>query len=347
MLSRRSLLRSSLAAPALLLPCREIIRPARALSRGGLTTPLPLPVPSPAAAVGYNRLAFFDDFTTASTIDGNNTGNAGYNWYVDFTNGRNYTNGDAFPPITTNDYSVSNSILTLQNSSGNTGFQGICSAKFNNDGTLKHGFAITAGAFIQYSFRYDDGLAPGLTGATSWPSIACNSFSGFVNGVFPDTELDCYEGPPCSLSGFPACTGTNFAPTVHTNKQFNFNYRAANLNTISGGLNVNGGSQTNGQNWNNMQTMGTLWVPMAQNSGTGYTKRFVVQGGSPNWVELPLVFVEYTATGPATFPNGGNSINGTNSNGIFSTLDSQLNPVLIYGALGWPILVDYVAVWTS
>jgi hypothetical protein len=340
-LSRRNLLKASLAAPALWLPSREIIEPAHARVLRG--SGIALSPPSPAAAVGYNRLAFYDDFLSLSTIDVNNTGNAGFNWYVDFTNGRNYANGDPFPPMTSADMSVSNSILTLQNSPGNTGFQGICSAKFNNDGTLKHGNVFTNGAFFQYSFRYDESLAPGLAGATSWPSVASGTFSCFVNGVFPDTELDFYEGPPCSPIN--SCQGNNFAPTAHTNKQFNFNYRLGpNLDTINGGLNVNGGSQTNGQNWNNMQTMGTLWVPMAQNSGTGYTRRFLFQGSS--WVELPLINVHYTATGPATFPNGGNSINGTNSNGIFSTLDSQLNPLAIYGALGWPILVDFVAVWT-
>lgn len=339
-LSRRNLLRASLAAPALWLPSR-VIEPARAWTHGSA-----LSVPSPAAAVGFNRLAFFDDFLSASTIDLSNTGNAGFNWYVDFTNGLNYTNGDPFPPITAAACSVSNSILSLQNTAGNDGFQGICSAKFNTNGTLKHGQVFTNGAFFQYSFRYDDTLAPGSAGATSWPALACNSYSGFVQGIFPDTELDLFEAPPCGVNALPACTGNNFAPTAETNKQFNFNYRTTNLNTINGGINVNGGPQTNGQNWNLMQTMGTLWVPMAQNSGTGYTRRFLVQGGSPNWVEIPNVFVQYTATGPATFPNGGNSINGTNSNGIYSSLDSQLNPLIIYGALGWPILVDYVAVWT-
>jgi hypothetical protein len=341
MLSRRNLLKASLAMPALWLPSREIIAPARAFTHGSALSP-----PSPAAAVGYNRLAFYDDFTTASTIDLSNTGNAGFNWYVDFTNGRNYINGDAYPPITSAACSVSSSILSLQNTAGNTGFQGICSAKFNNDGTLQHGHVFTNGAFFQYSFRYDDGLAPGSAGARSWPSFACNTFSAFVNGTFPDTELDLYEGAPCAVGALPACIGNNFTPTTHTNKEFNFNYRTTNIDTINGGLTVAGGSQTNGQDWTQMQTMGTLWVPMAQNGGTGYTRRFIVQGGSPNWVELPLVFVEYTSTGPATFPNGGNSINGTNSNGIYSTLDSQLNPLIIYGALGWPILVDYVAVWT-
>lgn len=342
MLSRRNLLRASLAAPALWLPSRNIIEPARAWTHGN-----PLSVPSPAAAVGYNRLAFYDDFLSASTIDLSNTGNAGFNWYVDFTNGRGYTNGDLAPPITSAACSVSNSILSLQNTAGNDGFQPIVSAVFKNDGTLKHGQVFTNGAFFQFSFRYDDSLAPGSAGNAAWPSFAVQNFAGFVNGVFPDTELDLYEGPPCAVGALPACQGNNSAPTAHTNKQFNLNYRATNLNTINGGINVNGGVQTNGQNWNNMQTMGTLWVPMAQNGGTGYTRRFVVQGGSPSWVEIPVIFVEYTATGPATFPNGGNSINGTNSNGIFSTLDSQLNSLLIFGALGWPILVDYVAVWTA
>lgn len=326
---------------SLLVASPAIIRPAQAWTHGAGIT-----VPSPAATVGYNRLAFYDDFQSISTIDINNTGNAGFNWYVDFTNGRGYSNGDPWPVTTAADITVSNSILSLQNSPGNNFFQGICSAKFNNDGTLKHGQAWANGAFFQYSFRYDDGLAPGTTSAVSWPSIGMETFTAFVNGTFPDTELVGFEGPACNLAGYPGCQGNNSAPTVHTNKQFNLNYRTSTINTVQGGLTVNGGVQTNGQNWNNMQTMGLLWVPMAQNGGVGYTRRFVVQGGSPSWVEIPPLFVEYTATGPATFPNGGNSIAGTNSNGIYSNLDSQMQPLLLYGALGWPILVDYVAVWT-
>ena len=41
-----------------------------------------LPIPAPAAAAGMNTLTFSDDFTDASTIDWDATGDVGYKWYL-------------------------------------------------------------------------------------------------------------------------------------------------------------------------------------------------------------------------------------------------------------------------
>jgi hypothetical protein len=326
--------KSLLAAPTLLLP-----RKSSAWTHGSPLTP-----PAPALAVGFTKLAFYDDFNFAS-IDFADTGNAGYNWYVNFTNGNGYADGGSFPPVTMSDVTVSSSILSLQNSAGNDGFQGLCSAKFNSNGTLKSGNVFQNGGFFNFVFRYDETLAPTnvAAGGTSWPSVAFNTYSAFVQGTFPDAELDLFEAPPCGFGALPSCQGTDVGSVCNTNKQFNFNWRTTTLDTINAGVAVNGSFQTNGQNWNNMQTIGTLWMPMAKNGGTGYIKRYF----GPSNGEMPIMYQTYTATGMTAFPNGGNSLTGPNTNGIFSTLDSQLNPLLLYGALDWPILVDSVAVWTA
>src|ERR1700722_218346 len=114
MITRRSLLRSSLAAPALILPRHEIIRPAEAWTHGTVFN-----IPSFVSAAGFNTVTFFDDFTSASTIDTSNTGAPGKNWYLQntFPNALSNASGwadiyTASPTLSSN-ISVANSILTL------------------------------------------------------------------------------------------------------------------------------------------------------------------------------------------------------------------------------------------
>ena len=45
------------------------------------------PIPAAAAAAGYTRLAFSDDFDNLNTIDLKGEGKPGFNWYIDRPNG--------------------------------------------------------------------------------------------------------------------------------------------------------------------------------------------------------------------------------------------------------------------
>jgi hypothetical protein len=124
LLTRRNLLRSSLAAPAILTFPRGLILPARATCTAG--------PPSQAAAWNLNTLAFCDDFNTGTvvngtltsgttTIDLGETNAAGYNWYTKPNNWPNGGDGatggwefvDTGNGITPSKINVSNSILSI------------------------------------------------------------------------------------------------------------------------------------------------------------------------------------------------------------------------------------------
>src|ERR1700676_5441592 len=96
MLTRRKLLRAALAAPAIIIPCREIIRPAEAWRNGNGQS-----IPAIAAANGLNTLAFYDDFNSSSTFDLSNTGSAGFKWYLKTAWPNAYQPFGGFAPVTT------------------------------------------------------------------------------------------------------------------------------------------------------------------------------------------------------------------------------------------------------
>jgi hypothetical protein len=76
-------------------------------------------VPSIASANGLNTQVFFDDFNSIATIDINNTGNAGYNWYPNHNAYPSFVNGtcgwylNGYTPTPASEISVANSVLTL------------------------------------------------------------------------------------------------------------------------------------------------------------------------------------------------------------------------------------------
>ena len=82
----------------------------------------PFPVPTIASGAGYNTEIFFDHFTTLSTIDvtGTYDPSAGHKWYVhrDFPLAPE-TDWHSIKVIPANSFSISNSVLTLANISGN------------------------------------------------------------------------------------------------------------------------------------------------------------------------------------------------------------------------------------
>lgn len=65
-----------------------------------------LAIPTVAEAAGFTQLTFSDDFDSLSTIDTQQTGDAGYKWYV--------TRPYGASALTTGDYSISNSVLTIK-----------------------------------------------------------------------------------------------------------------------------------------------------------------------------------------------------------------------------------------
>jgi len=75
----------------------------------------------PQRAWGINNVIFFDDFTSMSTIDINNTLQPGFNWYVGWLNWplQNISPGHGNPIPSSGFLSVANSILTIDASTNN------------------------------------------------------------------------------------------------------------------------------------------------------------------------------------------------------------------------------------
>jgi hypothetical protein len=114
-LARRKLLTAALAAPAII---RAWPRDALAFPRGGNNEIYTPAQPAPAAEWNYNILTFWDDFTSASTIDTGFTQAFGYNWYQPhglFPENVGTSNAVAAPI----NISVANSVVTLSGTSKN------------------------------------------------------------------------------------------------------------------------------------------------------------------------------------------------------------------------------------
>lgn len=313
MLTRRKLLRASLAAPALILARHEIIRPVEAFSHG-----IVVPVPGPAQTWGYKTRTFFDDFTSLSTIDVNNTGGAGFNWYVRNSWPNAGLSGNGWGPFVNGNptpsaaISISGSVLELTQTATNQG-PNLQSCIPNGGSFIGHAFS--NGFYIEWSVAMDSTLN---NSSAEWPAM-WSAPTNFLLGASNDiVELDYFE--------------------LYTNDT---TYMAIEEWTYSGGSLINDSGITNSvvslglplTQLLSLNRFGTLWVPMSKNSGTGLFQRFF------NGVHLPGSDVTYTATGPAT-PGM-----AENPNGALSVIDSQANELIISCGYNWPIYIDYVAVW--
>lgn len=135
-------------------------------------------VPAPAAKVGYNRLVFFDDFDSLSTIDVKGTGNPGYKWYVDRP-----VWGDGITEPSA--YSVSNSVLTVS-STGNTA--GWALSSFSPKGNVGYSFKYS---YFEARMRFDPAL--GKT-SQSWPAWwSLSTRHSRLNNMDHWAELDFFE----------------------------------------------------------------------------------------------------------------------------------------------------------
>lgn len=321
---RRAFIKGSAAG----LACKAFLPPANAAEGLAHTA---VPAPAPALAWGFNNLALYDDFLSSNTIDLNNTRDPKFTWFTGFANGiqgqpwtpPNYVMSAT--PVAASAISVSGSVLTLQNNAGLAGWQGLSSALFDSSsGNLTVGRAFSNGIYIEAAIAFDPTLSPGGSGCVSWPAFSFTTYTAFIQGHFPTAELDFFEA-------FPNGSGA-IIPTMA------FNWWVSDFYS-SGDLATNRTPSLGAVDWTQFQRIGCLWVPMSRNGGTGLIRRYL------NGSEITSCEINYTTSGPATFPNGG-SLSPSNPNGALSTLDSQVNPLFLYGATGWPLRVDSIQVWT-
>ncbi|MDD5673615.1 MAG: family 16 glycosylhydrolase [Chitinivibrionales bacterium] len=255
-------------------------------------------VPAAAAAVGYTNLVFSDDFNSLGTIDTNITGAPGFKWYADEPWGASSTTKDQ--------YSVSNSVLTLAAQDGMNWGLSTYSVKGNTGKTFQF-------AYFEMRMHFDPkiGATKGLKGWPAWWSMPLEHCNGTNNTRW--NELDFFE----AMSRPDTVYSSWFFSTLHdwTN--------SGEYEHVTAGY---GAPLYPWLDLNQWHIYGCLWQP-----------------GEVTWYldNVPMWDQKYSATGmPNPLPAGGTCPVGT-----YSILDQQNNLVIIGTANNWPIYVDWVHVY--
>jgi beta-glucanase (GH16 family) len=184
--------------------------------------------PSTAAAAGFGKLVFCDDFDSLSTIDVNTTGAPGYNWYTRLPRGEGRT--------PQSDYSISNSVLAI------TAPDSYNFAITTKDVQSGNGNSWTFGYF-EARLCFDPNAVPTASGWPAWWGNSAHHLrydTRYKKGQY--IELDFFEAPPKAR--------TEFAGTLHQFKN-NGAIHYQNSNNIPP-VSVN---------WAKWHTVGVLWVP--------------------------------------------------------------------------------------
>jgi hypothetical protein len=288
----------------------------------GGRNPPPPPAPSQAAAFGLTRCAFFDDFTTPSSVDANNTGAPGYNWYAKNTwpnaPGLAGAQWRAYPPTPAANLSVANSVLTIASDWVGGFSMGLSTAASAQNGAGYIGTAFNGAMYLEATFAFDPALAAGQGQWPAWWAIPLEFIAGTVGLGNPFIELDCFEALPGSGSINPIMSLHEW-----TTQAGSFTNTQATNNSV----NLSGADLTQ------FHKYGTLYIPAASNGGTGLIRRYFDNAHLSN-------DVTFSPTGPAT-PGA----SPTNPNGTFSIVDSQHLTLILGAGQNWPIHVDSVAVW--
>jgi hypothetical protein len=189
---------SALAAPA-------IITRAAANLRGSP----PVAIPAAAAQWGYTKLVAFDPMTSLSTIDLNDTGASGFQWYLHNTwpqcaqiSGWQNSPG----PQSSSSFTLSSGQISLL---GDNSWDAQQLSTIRTDGGSGYvGTAIQGGFYAEISYSFTKGSAgpPGIPGGSSWWPAFWAVTTEFVTGgsgpsVQHNIEFDAMEYYGSHLSG--------------------------------------------------------------------------------------------------------------------------------------------------
>jgi hypothetical protein len=281
--------------------------------------------PSLAKTWGYNTPIFWDDFVSPNTIDLNNTLAPGYNWYMSYSQGA-FASGDGTNTLPSSAVSISSSILTLniptQKGPNQYALTTMGCKGASPSVTLVGNQLAPQGAYFEARIQYNAAMKAN-PGWPAWWMFDNNLTLALANSVaFPSNgyvELDFMEGF-YSGSGNPNLVMTDWS-------WYSFSSQCENSNTSP---NVGGSAANDG----NFHTYGCLWVPQAKNSGTGIIQRYFDGTHQAN------CDISYSST---TSPPQAGCIH----TGWLSALDTNTAGfgIQLASGQGWPISVDYVAVW--
>lgn len=282
------------------------------------------PEPHPdAAAFGFTRCTFFDDFNDTSTIDMANTGNPGFNWYLSNAWPNAVTDAAGWAGIKTNsatptsEISVSNSILKITRPATANPY-GYCLNSACANGSGFTGNVFGGGFYLQAKVAADQTIS--YAGSGGWPGLWSADIDFFTGSSTSMIELDHFEMYTSDAVDL-AIHEWGFSGSTITNDS-----------TQAGG----GGNPSWWPlpDYRDFHTIGWLWVPMSKNGGTGIIRRYVDGQLATQWN------TSYTASGqpsPAMSPNS--------SNGSLSELDAQRQMLMLWCGTNWPFYVDYVSIW--
>lgn len=284
-------------------------------------------VPSVASARSFTTLAFYDNFSSTSTIDLGDTLASGFKWYIHNTfpaNAGGANSGWATEPSTpSNLFWIGSGYLTLSNAVPAQHPVGVglmtCGTKGSAPGYV--GNAFSGGFYAEVMMSFDPAKA--LAGLAAWPvwwTVTTEELTGAVTH-FP--ELDGYEA-------LPSGTGTfNSNVTIH-------DWIITNGVTSQSIQNTNGliDAALAGYDFTKMHRFGRLWVPASKNSGTGLLQTWV------DGVHITANDVTYQSGAPAT-PGASPS----NPNGTFFITESDHFCFILGAGTNWPTNFGSVQIW--
>lgn len=218
-----------------------------------------------AANWGFNSLTFYDDFSSLSNVDTNDTTASGFKWYLH----------NAWPNASLLSYraiaSADPSGIIL-NSAGQ-GMQLSKGSHFNlttacTDGAGGyHGQVFSGGGYFECSMNYN--VAQAQSGFAIWPAFWSLGLNHLQNSNISNyQELDFYEAIPSGTGTISEIFGLH-----------DWNITSPPSNTLSGNGNSSAtiggpGALPGAPTLTQFHTYSSLWIPSKLNGGTGVIKRF-------------------------------------------------------------------------
>lgn len=246
-------MRAGLAAPAIILPRREIIRPAQAgWSHGNFTYPS---VPAVASANGLNNLIFYENFQRQSTFDLNKTGNPGYNWYLNTAWPNAYPPFGGYLPVTTgtpcsaSNISVAGNTVALENGIPQSQACGFNLQTAQAAGSSYVGQGFVPPMYVQWTMQFNQSGADSAT----WPALWFTPLEFLTGSASAFVEVD----------GMEWYTTQQTLMAVHHWDMVAQSTSTLNTATVSPGVTDD-----------NFHTFAFLWLP-ANGAVNGVVKRYL------------------------------------------------------------------------
>lgn len=284
-------------------------------------------VPAAASARSFTTLAFYDNFSSTSTIDLSDTLAAGFKWYIHntFPANANGANSGWATELSTSAglLSIGSGYLTISNATPSQHPVGVslmsCGTKGSAPGYV--GSVFGGGFYVEVMMSFDPSHS--LAGLAAWPvwwTVTSEELTGAVTH-FP--ELDGYEALPIGTGTFSS------AANVH-------DWIISNGVTSQSNQNTNGqiDAALSGYDFTKMHRYGRLWVPASKNSGTGLLQTWI------DGVHITANDVTYQSGAPAT-PGATPS----NPNGTFFIMESDHLCLILGAGTNWPANFGSVQVW--